>query len=45
MKIIYLKGIKAWLIKDQETGKNLAGGIDLKEVILDALRVKNICNK
>jgi hypothetical protein len=40
MIIIYLTNTRAWLIKDQATGKNISAGIDLIEVINDALRIQ-----
>lgn len=40
MIIIYLNNMRSWLIKDQATGKNLSAGLDLKQVINDALRIK-----
>lgn len=39
MIIIKLPNTRAWLIKDQATGKNISAGIDLIQVINDALRV------
>lgn len=40
MIIIKLLKTRAWLIKDQATGKNISAGIDLVEVINDALRIQ-----
>lgn len=40
MIIIYLKNTRAWIIKDLLSGKNIAGGININEVINDALRIQ-----
>lgn len=40
MLILKLKNMRAWIIKDQATGKNISAGVDLIEVINDALRIQ-----
>ena len=40
MIIIKLPKTRAWIIKDQATGKNISAGIDLIEVINDALKIQ-----
>ncbi len=39
MLILKLKNMRAWIIKDQATGKNISAGIDLMQVINDAIRI------